>query len=68
MAEYDNTLYIVTWISLTLDGVWIDNQIYWILQNVTTNNLDSPTELYTPKITVTTAHTKSSWSSPAVAG
>jgi hypothetical protein len=32
--------------------------IYWT-QNVTTNNYDSPTELHTPKITVTTAHIKS---------
>jgi hypothetical protein len=30
------------------------------LQNVTTNNYDSLTELHAPKITVTTAHIKSS--------
>jgi hypothetical protein len=35
--------------------------------NVTTNNYDSLTELHTPKITVTTAHIKSSLSSLAVA-
>jgi hypothetical protein len=29
------------------------------LQNITTNNYDSLTELHTPKITVTTAHIKS---------
>jgi hypothetical protein len=40
------------------------------LQNVTTNNYDSLTELHTPKITVTTAYIKSSqfaMSSPVVA-
>jgi hypothetical protein len=40
------------------------------LHNVTTNNYDSLTELHTPKITVTTAHMKSSqfaMSSPVVA-
>jgi hypothetical protein len=37
------------------------------IQNVTTNNYDSLTELHTPKITVTTAHIKSSQSSLAVA-
>jgi hypothetical protein len=37
------------------------------LQNVTTNNYDSRTELHTPKITVTIAHKKSSQSSLAVA-
>jgi hypothetical protein len=37
------------------------------LQNVTTNNYDSLTELHTPKITVTTAHMMSSRSSLAVA-
>jgi hypothetical protein len=37
------------------------------LQNVTTNNYDSLTELHTPKITVTTAHIRSSQSSLAVA-
>jgi hypothetical protein len=30
------------------------------LQNITTSNYDSLTELHTPKITVTTAHIKSS--------
>jgi hypothetical protein len=37
------------------------------LQNVTTSNYDSLTELRTRNITVTTAHTKSSKSSAAVA-
>jgi hypothetical protein len=36
------------------------------LQNITTNNYDSLTELHTPKITVTTAHLKSSHSSLTV--
>jgi hypothetical protein len=36
------------------------------LQNVTTNNYESFTKLHTPKITVTTAHIKSSESSLAV--
>jgi hypothetical protein len=37
------------------------------LQNVTTNNYDRLTELHTPKITVTTAHVKSSQFSIVVA-
>jgi hypothetical protein len=37
------------------------------LKNVTTNNYDSLSELHIPKITVTTAHINSSWSSLAVA-
>jgi hypothetical protein len=37
------------------------------LQKVNANNYDSLTVLYTPKITVTTAHIKSSQSSLAVA-
>jgi hypothetical protein len=37
------------------------------LQTVTTSNYASFTELHTPKITVTTAHIKSSQSSLAVA-
>jgi hypothetical protein len=52
---------------MTIDGVWIGNRIYWTLTLVTTNNYDSLTELHTPKITVTTAHIKSSESSLAVA-
>jgi hypothetical protein len=36
-------------------------------QNVTTNNYDSLSALHTPKITVTTAHVKSSQSSLVVA-
>jgi hypothetical protein len=49
-----------------IDGVWIIGYIEH-LQNVTTNNYDSLAELHTPKITVTTADTKSSQSSLAVA-
>jgi hypothetical protein len=37
------------------------------LHNLTTNNYDSPDELHTPKINVTTTHIKSSQSSLAVA-
>jgi hypothetical protein len=37
------------------------------LQNITTNNYDSLTELHAPKITVTAAHIKSSQSSQAIA-
>jgi hypothetical protein len=51
---------------VTRDGVWIGNRIIGHLQNVTTNNYDSLTELHTPQITVTTAHIKSSQSSLAV--
>jgi hypothetical protein len=40
---------------------------YWTLTLVTTCNCDSVTDLHTPKITVTTAHIKSSQSSLAVA-
>jgi hypothetical protein len=40
--------------------VWIGNRIHWTLkQPVITNNYNSLTELHTPKITVTTEHTKS---------
>jgi hypothetical protein len=41
--------------SVTRDGVWIGNQIYWTLTLVTTNNYDNVTKLHNPKITVTTA-------------
>jgi hypothetical protein len=37
------------------------------LQNTTTNNYDSLTELHTSKITVTTSHIKSTQASEAVA-
>jgi hypothetical protein len=50
-------------LAVTIDGVWIDNWIYWTLTLVTTINYDSLTELHTPKITVTMAHIKSSQSS-----
>jgi hypothetical protein len=45
---------------MTVDGVWIGNWICWTLTLVTSNNYDSLTELHTPKITVSTAHLKSS--------
>jgi hypothetical protein len=47
---------------VTIDEVWIGNRIYW-----TTNNYDSPTELYSPKIIVTAAHKILTQSSLAVA-
>jgi hypothetical protein len=50
--------YILSCDWVTIDGVWIDNWIYWTLTDLTTNNNDSLTELHTPKITVTTAHIK----------
>jgi hypothetical protein len=53
--------------SVTTDGVWIGNRFIGHLENVTTNTYDSLTELHTPKITVTTAHIKSSQSSSAAA-
>jgi hypothetical protein len=34
---------IATWLSVTIDGVWIVNRIYWTLTLVTTNNYDSLT-------------------------
>jgi hypothetical protein len=43
------------------------DSIFWTLTHVTTNNYDSLTVLHTPKITITTAHIKSSQSSVAVA-
>jgi hypothetical protein len=52
--------------SVTGDEVWIGNWIYWTFTLVTTNSYDSLTELHTTKITVTTAHIKSSQSSLAV--
>jgi hypothetical protein len=52
----------VTWLSVTRDEVWIGNWIYWTITLVTTNNRDNLTELHTPKVTVTTAHIKSSQS------
>jgi hypothetical protein len=53
--------------SVTTDGVWIGNQIYSTFTNRNYKNYDGLTELHTPKITVTTAHIKSSQSSLAVA-
>jgi hypothetical protein len=52
-------------VTVTRDGVWIGNWIYWTLTLITTNNYNSLTELHTPNITVTTAHIKSSQSSTA---
>jgi hypothetical protein len=53
---------------VTIDEAWIGNQICWTLKEfLSTNNYDSPTELHTPKITVPTAHIKSSQSSLAIA-
>jgi hypothetical protein len=46
--------------SVTIDGVWIGNWIYWTLPLVTAHNYDSLTELHTQKITVTSADIKSS--------
>jgi hypothetical protein len=44
-------------LSVTIDGVWIGNRIYWTFKELvttSTNNYDSLTELHTPKIIVTT--------------
>jgi hypothetical protein len=50
--------YIVSCVRVTFDGIWIGFIDYlWI---VTTRNRNSPKELHTPNITVTTAHVKSS--------
>jgi hypothetical protein len=55
---------LIVWLScdwMTIDEVWIVNRIYLtVKQLLSTNNYDSLTELHTPKITVTTAHIKSS--------
>jgi hypothetical protein len=55
-SHYVISLHIVTW--LTINGVWIGNQICCTFVLVTTNNYDSLTELHILKITVTTAHMK----------
>jgi hypothetical protein len=47
---------IVKRLNVTVDGVWIGDQIYWTLTLVTANNYDSLTELHTPRINVTTEH------------
>lgn len=54
-------------IQVPVDGVSTDNWIYQVLTPITTNNYGNLTELHTPKITVSTAHIKSSQSSLAVA-
>jgi hypothetical protein len=46
---------------------WIGNRIYLTFILVSTNNSDSLTQVHTPNIAVTTAHTKSSHSELAVA-
>jgi hypothetical protein len=51
---------------VTIDGFGLVIGFIEHLQNVTTNNYDSLTELHTPEITVTTAHIKSSQSSQTV--
>jgi hypothetical protein len=57
-----------TWLSVTVDGVWIGNWILFEhLQNVTTSNKETLTELHTIKFTVNAEHMKSSQSSLAVA-
>jgi hypothetical protein len=53
-------------VSVTRDGVWIGNWIYWTLTFVTENNYDSFTKLHASDIIVTTAHIKSSQSSLVV--
>lgn len=62
-----NNGYIVTWLSVTRDEVWIGNWIYWTFSFGTDINYDSLSELLTPKITVTTEHRKPPQSSLAVA-
>jgi hypothetical protein len=58
---------------LSRDQAWLETRFGLVIgfiehtQNVTTNNYDSLIELHTPKIAVTTAHIKYSWSSLAVA-
>jgi hypothetical protein len=47
-------------VSVIKDEVWIGNWIYWTLTVLNTNNYDSLTESHTSKITITTAHIKSS--------
>jgi hypothetical protein len=59
--------FVLSRVSVTIDGVWTGNWIYWTLTLVTTNNYDSLTELRTQKITVTTAHVMSSQTSLVVA-
>jgi hypothetical protein len=56
--------YVMGWL---LTGVRLVSGFTEHLTLVTTNNYDSLTELHTPKITVTTAHIKSSQASLAVA-
>jgi hypothetical protein len=65
--NFQYTVKILEWLQ-TGSGLVIEFTEY--LQNITTNNYDSLTELHTPKITATTAHIKSSqgaMSSPVVA-
>jgi hypothetical protein len=52
--------------SVTVDGVWIRNRIYWTITERNYKNQDNLTQIHTPKLTVTTTLTKSSQSSQAV--
>jgi hypothetical protein len=52
---------------VSIDGFGLMIGFIEDLQNVTTDNYDSLTELHTPKITLTTPHIKSSRSSLTVA-
>jgi hypothetical protein len=47
-------------VSVSSDEDCVGNWIYWTLTLVTTNNYDSLAKLHTSKITITTAHIKSS--------
>jgi hypothetical protein len=42
---------IVTCMSVTIDGVWIDEQIYWPFTGLTTNNYNTIADFYTLQIT-----------------
>jgi hypothetical protein len=53
--------------SVTVGNVLLVIEFIELLQNETTNNYDSLSELHTLKITVTTAHIKSSQAVLAIA-
>jgi hypothetical protein len=55
-AVHFGNLDITTRYSVTIDGVWIGNRIYWTLTLVTTNNYNSLTGLHAPKIAVIIEH------------
>jgi hypothetical protein len=65
-AAIECSHHIVTWVWLET-GFGLVTGFTGLLQNITTNNYDSLTELHTPKIILTTAHTKCSHSLLAVA-